>query len=71
MNSSEGGADRETVRLWRVYKTVHQMIHDRGYTVSQAQITMPLSDFLATFTAGGSILEYSKFTIYPLLGGLL
>ena len=21
--------DREAIRLWRVYKTVHEMVHDR------------------------------------------
>lgn len=51
-------ADKETIRLWRVYRTIHQMVSDRGFLVSQASLNITLNDFLASFAAGGSILEY-------------
>ncbi|KAJ3391196.1 hypothetical protein HDU92_009151 [Lobulomyces angularis] len=37
--------DRDAIRLWRVYKTVHEMVHDRHYSVSQAEIDLSLEDF--------------------------
>jgi DNA-directed RNA polymerase I, II, and III subunit RPABC1 len=50
-------ADKETTRLWRVHKTIHQLVHDRGYTVSQAELEMSLSEFTSTFAPTGSVLE--------------
>ncbi len=49
--------DRETSRLWRVHKTVHQLVHDRGYVVSQAELEMTLQEFASTFAPTGSVLE--------------
>jgi len=49
--------DRDTVRLWRVHKTVHQLVHDRGYVVSQAELDMTLSEFIQTFGAGNSLVD--------------
>lgn len=51
--------DRETVRLWSVYKTVHQMVHDRGYVVSQSELDLSLSDFAATHAPSGTLLDRS------------
>lgn len=50
-------ADRETVKLWRVHKTVHQLVHDRGYVVSQSELDMSLADFCATFAPSGAVLD--------------
>ena len=55
MDSSS--VDRETTRLWRVSKTVHQLVHDRGYVVSQAELEMTLPEFVTTFAPTGSVLE--------------
>lgn len=49
--------DRETTRLWRASKTVHQLVHDRGYVVSQAELEMTLPEFITTFAPTGSVLE--------------
>ena len=49
--------DRETTRLWRVSKTVHQLVHDRGYVVSQTELEMSLQEFITTFAPTGSVLE--------------
>ena len=53
----EATADRETTRLWRVYKTLHQIVHDRGYVVSQAELDMSLNEFISTYAPSGSIIE--------------
>ena len=39
-------SNRETVRLYRIYKTLHQMVHDRGYAVSQAELDLSLNSFI-------------------------
>ncbi|CAD6191779.1 unnamed protein product [Caenorhabditis auriculariae] len=35
----------ETYRLWRIRKTVLQMVHDRGYLVAQEELDQPLETF--------------------------
>ncbi|UMM13903.1 hypothetical protein L5515_001949 [Caenorhabditis briggsae] len=39
----------ETYRLWRIRKTVLQMVHDRGYLVAQEELDQPLETFKETF----------------------
>uniref|UniRef100_A0A8R1DI98 DNA-directed RNA polymerases I, II, and III subunit RPABC1 n=1 Tax=Caenorhabditis japonica TaxID=281687 RepID=A0A8R1DI98_CAEJA len=39
----------ETYRLWRIRKTVLQMVHDRGYLVAQDELDQPLEAFKETF----------------------
>jgi DNA-directed RNA polymerase I, II, and III subunit RPABC1 len=56
--------ERETSRLWRVHKTIHHMVHDRGYIVSQAELDMALAEFVQTYGSGGVVVEYSIITIY-------
>jgi hypothetical protein len=46
---------REITRLWRVYKTVHEMVSDRGYLVAKSELEMSLEDFKQTYTTGGVI----------------
>lgn len=53
----ESAVDRETVRIWRVHKTIHQLVHDRGYVVSQAELDMTLSEFIQTFGSGNTVVD--------------
>ncbi len=53
----DSAVDRDTVRLWRVHKTIHQLVHDRGYVVSQGELDMTLSEFIQTFGAGSSVVD--------------
>ena len=53
-------ADREVTRLWRIHKTIHQLVHDRGYVVSQAELDMTLQEFTDTYAPSGSIIEYQE-----------
>lgn len=50
----ESSVDRDTVRLWRVYKTLKQLVHDRGYVVSQPELDVTLSEFIQAYAASGS-----------------
>ncbi|KAI8590097.1 DNA-directed RNA polymerases I, II, and III subunit RPABC1 [Geranomyces variabilis] len=47
--------DREAARLWRVYKTIRELIRDRGYMVAQQEIDMSLDQFKAQFVQGGVV----------------
>jgi DNA-directed RNA polymerase I, II, and III subunit RPABC1 len=49
---------REISRLWRVYKTVHEMVRDRGYLVAKSELEMGLDEFKQTYTTAGAI-EYT------------
>ncbi|KAL1915542.1 uncharacterized protein VTP21DRAFT_6666 [Calcarisporiella thermophila] len=51
----EGDFARETVRLWRVYRTIHQLVHDRGYLVSQSELDMDLDSFKMQFARNGEV----------------
>ncbi|ODV64274.1 DNA-directed RNA polymerase core subunit RPB5 [Ascoidea rubescens DSM 1968] len=37
--------EREASRLWRVYKTVKEMVRDRGYNISREEIEISLDEF--------------------------
>ncbi|KAJ3248198.1 hypothetical protein HDU78_001598 [Chytriomyces hyalinus] len=39
--------DRDAVKLWRVHKTVHQMVNDRGFLVGEHELNMSLEQFKA------------------------
>ncbi|WOO78780.1 DNA-directed RNA polymerases I, II, and III subunit RPABC1 [Vanrija pseudolonga] len=48
-------SDRETARLWRVSKTVHEMIRDRGYEVADYEINIGFEEFKEMYGGGGSV----------------
>lgn len=39
----------ETIALWRVRKTIHAMLNERGYLLTQDDMTMSKEDFITTF----------------------
>ncbi|KAI9277200.1 RNA polymerase [Phascolomyces articulosus] len=45
----------EATRLWRVFRTAHQMVHDRGYLVSQNDLDMELDTFKRQFAPTGDV----------------
>lgn len=46
---------QQVSRLWRVYKTVHEMVSDRGYLVSRYELEMPLEEFSDQYSTAGMI----------------
>ncbi|KAI9304838.1 RNA polymerase [Cunninghamella echinulata] len=48
-------SNNEVTRLWRVFRTTHQMVHDRGYLVSQSELDMELETFKRTFAPSGEV----------------
>jgi len=41
--------DREASRLWRVRRTVHEMVRDRGYEIADEEINMSLDNFKMSY----------------------
>jgi hypothetical protein len=42
-------SDDETSRLYRIRRTVHEMLRDRGYAVSEEEINLPRDRFIDRF----------------------
>ncbi|KAJ3121084.1 DNA-directed RNA polymerases II 24 kDa polypeptide (RNA polymerase II subunit 5) [Nowakowskiella sp. JEL0407] len=51
----EERTERETIRLWRIYRTLHQMVNDRGYQVTANEREMSLDHFKSIYVRGGSV----------------
>ncbi|CAO1614520.1 unnamed protein product [Sympodiomycopsis kandeliae] len=47
--------DREISRLWRVNRTIHELVKDRGFLVADHEINMSLDEFKATFASSGAV----------------
>ena len=43
--------EREAGRLWRAWRTVHEMVQDRGYELSDEEVKISFDDFKATYTS--------------------
>ncbi|EKD19767.1 hypothetical protein LZ554_001911 [Drepanopeziza brunnea f. sp. 'monogermtubi'] len=56
MRKQREAGDREAARLWRAWRTVHEMVADRGYELSEEEVKISFADFKSTYTlADGSI----------------
>ncbi|CAB4253622.1 similar to Saccharomyces cerevisiae YBR154C RPB5 RNA polymerase subunit ABC27, common to RNA polymerases I, II, and III [Maudiozyma barnettii] len=42
--------ERSISRLWRTFRTVKEMVRDRGYFITQEEIDLSLEDFKANYT---------------------
>ncbi|PWN46598.1 putative 25 kd subunit of DNA-directed RNA polymerases I, II and III [Violaceomyces palustris] len=47
--------ERETARLWRVNRTIHELVRDRGYEVADHEYQMDLETFKAEYATNGSV----------------
>ncbi|KAM0806102.1 DNA-directed RNA polymerases I, II, and III subunit RPABC1 [Usnea florida] len=43
-------ADRELTRLWRAWRTIHQMCQDRGYEIGEEEVKISLEDFRRNYS---------------------
>ncbi|KAF8624529.1 hypothetical protein AX15_005839 [Amanita polypyramis BW_CC] len=53
----------ESARLWRVNRTIHELVRDRGYLVSDEEINMDLQRFRESYGSGG-IVDRGKMNFY-------
>lgn len=45
--------DREATRLWRAYRTIKELVRDRGYNISQSECEITLEEFRRQFCGNG------------------
>jgi len=57
------GVEKETARLWRVYRTIYHMLHDRGFAVTQSELDLSLHDFVARFAPNQTPIDRKLLTI--------
>ncbi|GAA5966154.1 hypothetical protein JCM3765_005550 [Sporobolomyces pararoseus] len=53
-------AERETARLFRVNRTIHELVKDRGYQISEDEIKMDLQEFKQQYASGTNALDKAK-----------
>jgi DNA-directed RNA polymerase I, II, and III subunit RPABC1 len=60
--------DQTITRLWKVYKTVHEMVRDRGYGVSSSELDMTLEGFREQYCRSGVVDRQSLVFLVELIG---
>ncbi|KAL2366461.1 hypothetical protein RJZ56_000506 [Blastomyces dermatitidis] len=60
-------ADREMTRLWRTWRTVFEMLADRGYEVTEEEIKIPLDEFRTRYSDALGFPEYVTICVSVLL----
>ena len=46
---SGGAVSDEVSKLWRIRKTVHEMLRDRGYAILESDLSMTVEEFAEQF----------------------
>lgn len=54
MQQREAG-EKESAKLWRAWRTAHQMVRDRGYNLTDQEVNISLKEFKYKFMGQGSI----------------
>ncbi|KAK4166043.1 RNA polymerase [Cladorrhinum sp. PSN259] len=49
MDGSDNIHSKETTRLWRAWRTIHEMVQDRGYELAEEEIKISLDEFRSKF----------------------
>ncbi|PPR02620.1 hypothetical protein CVT24_002191 [Panaeolus cyanescens] len=58
-----GDAD-ETAKLWKVNRTIHELVRDRGFQVSDGEINMDLQTFRQHYANQTGIVDRSQLNFY-------
>ncbi|EEH39996.1 DNA-directed RNA polymerases I [Paracoccidioides lutzii Pb01] len=56
-------ADREMTKLWRTWRTVFEMLADRGYEVTEEEIKIPLDEFRTRYSDALGFPDRNKMKI--------
>jgi DNA-directed RNA polymerase I, II, and III subunit RPABC1 len=57
--------EREAAKLWRAWRTVHEMVQDRGYELTDEEVKISLEDFKSKFASADGTIEYAPRTEPP------
>ncbi|KNZ72189.1 DNA-directed RNA polymerases I, II, and III subunit RPABC1 [Termitomyces sp. J132] len=58
-----GDAD-ETAKLWKVNRTIHELVKDRGFAVSDDEIHLDLPTFKATYASESGVVDRAKLNFF-------
>ncbi|KAM0790787.1 hypothetical protein ACM66B_004635 [Microbotryomycetes sp. NB124-2] len=53
---------RETARLFRVSRTIHELVRDRGYEIADEEITMSLDRFKELYASAGGVVDKARLS---------
>ncbi|KAL1978567.1 hypothetical protein VTN31DRAFT_1426 [Thermomyces dupontii] len=62
-SSGSQEAEREMARMWRTWKTVHEMLADRGYEVSEDELQISYDDFRSKYSDPMGYVDRNKMKI--------
>lgn len=51
--------NRETARLWRAWRTIHELVQDRGYVLSEAEVKITLEEFERQYMGDDGHIAYA------------
>ncbi|KAK7023786.1 Zn(2)-C6 fungal-type domain-containing protein [Favolaschia claudopus] len=54
----------ETAKLWKVNRTIHELVKDRGFQVSDDEISMDLGTFRQNFASSGGSVDRNQLNFY-------
>ncbi|KAM6504270.1 RNA polymerase [Amanita muscaria] len=54
----------ESAKLWKVNRTIHELVRDRGYQVADEEINMDLQRFREIYGTGAGIADRGKLNFY-------
>jgi len=66
MKKQREAGERESARLWRAWRTVHEMVQDRGYELSEEEVKISFEDFKNKFTSDDGSVRYAPFPPAPI-----
>ncbi|KAL9128322.1 MAG: hypothetical protein Q9217_002977 [Psora testacea] len=55
-------AERELTRLWRAWRTVHEMCQDRGYELAEEEVRISLDEFREKYSDASGAPDRKKMT---------
>ncbi|KAG1821855.1 RNA polymerase [Suillus subaureus] len=57
-------AEDETAKLWKVNRTIHELVKDRGYQVSDEEINMDLTTFRSHYANSGGSVDRNQLNFF-------
>ncbi|KAF8525838.1 DNA-directed RNA polymerase RPB5 subunit [Hysterangium stoloniferum] len=57
-------SDEEVARLWKINRTIHELVKDRGFQVSADEIAMDLQTFRATYASNMGSVDRSQLNFF-------
>ena len=57
--------ERESAKLWRAWRTVHEMVQDRGYELAEEEVKISLETFKEKYTGNDGTIEYAPTATHP------